>query len=47
MRRTGPRRSPLLIVLVVGNRFDPATRYQGAVAAADLPLWSRLLTLAG
>lgn len=34
-------------VLVVGNRFDPATRYQGAVAVANLLPRSRLLTLAG
>jgi pimeloyl-ACP methyl ester carboxylesterase len=34
-------------VLVVGNRFDPATRYQGAVTLADLLPRSRLLTLAG
>jgi pimeloyl-ACP methyl ester carboxylesterase len=34
-------------VLVVGNRFDPATRYQGAVTMANLLPRSRLLTLAG
>jgi pimeloyl-ACP methyl ester carboxylesterase len=34
-------------VLVVGNRFDPATPYSGAVAAADLLPGSRLLTYAG
>ncbi|HEX6678662.1 MAG TPA: alpha/beta hydrolase [Actinomycetes bacterium] len=34
-------------VLVVGNRFDPATRYQGAVTLAGLLPRSRLLTLAG
>jgi pimeloyl-ACP methyl ester carboxylesterase len=34
-------------VLVVGNRFDPATRYQGAVTVANLLPRSRLLTLAG
>ncbi len=34
-------------VLVVGNRFDPATRYQGAVTLAGLLPNSRLLTLEG
>jgi pimeloyl-ACP methyl ester carboxylesterase len=34
-------------VLVVGNRFDPATRYQGAVTASRLLPNSRLLTYAG
>jgi pimeloyl-ACP methyl ester carboxylesterase len=34
-------------VLVVGNRFDPATRYQGAVTLANLLPRSRLLTLDG
>jgi pimeloyl-ACP methyl ester carboxylesterase len=34
-------------VLVVGTRFDPATRYQGAVTVARLLPRSRLLTLAG
>jgi pimeloyl-ACP methyl ester carboxylesterase len=34
-------------VLVVGNYFDPATRYQGAVAAARLLPNSRLLSYAG
>ena len=34
-------------MLVVGNRFDPATRYQGAVTVARLLPRSRLLTLAG
>jgi hypothetical protein len=34
-------------VLVVGNRFDPATRYQGAVTLANLLPRSRLLTLHG
>jgi hypothetical protein len=34
-------------VLVIGNLFDPATRYQGAVTVADLLPRSRLLTLAG
>jgi pimeloyl-ACP methyl ester carboxylesterase len=34
-------------VLVVGNRFDPATPYQGAVTLAHLLPRSRLLTLNG
>jgi pimeloyl-ACP methyl ester carboxylesterase len=34
-------------VLVVGNFFDPATRYQGAVIASRLLPNSRLLTYAG
>ena len=34
-------------VLVVGNRFDPATPYAGAVAVAELLPSSRLLTLEG
>jgi len=34
-------------VLVVGNYFDPATRYGGAVAASQLLPRSRLLTYAG
>jgi pimeloyl-ACP methyl ester carboxylesterase len=34
-------------VLVVGNYFDPATRYQGAVKASRLLPNSRLLTYAG
>ena len=34
-------------VLVVGNYFDPATRYGGALAAAQLLPRSRLLTYAG
>ena len=34
-------------VLVVGNRFDPATRYHGAVAVSRLLPNSRLLTYAG
>jgi hypothetical protein len=34
-------------VLVVGNHFDPATRYQGAVAASQLLPNSRLLSYAG
>jgi pimeloyl-ACP methyl ester carboxylesterase len=32
-------------VLVIGNQFDPATRYQGAVTASTLPPNSRLLTV--
>jgi pimeloyl-ACP methyl ester carboxylesterase len=34
-------------VLVVGNLYDPATPYHGAVAAAELLPGSRLLTYAG
>jgi pimeloyl-ACP methyl ester carboxylesterase len=34
-------------VLVIGNQFDPATRYQGAVTAATLLPNSRLLTVHG
>jgi pimeloyl-ACP methyl ester carboxylesterase len=34
-------------VLVVGNRFDPATRYEGAVTAHNLLPNSALLTVAG
>jgi hypothetical protein len=34
-------------VLVVGNLFDPATRYQGAVTASTLLPNSRLLTVHG
>ena len=34
-------------VLVVGNQFDPATRYQGAVTASQLLQNSRLLTVHG
>lgn len=34
-------------VLVVGNRFDPATPYQGAQTVAGLLPSSRLLTIAG
>ena len=41
---TTPTANP---VLVVGNRFDPATRYQGAVTVDRLLPRSRLLTLAG
>jgi pimeloyl-ACP methyl ester carboxylesterase len=34
-------------VLIIGNQFDPATRYQGAVIAAGLLPNSRLLTVHG
>ncbi|GAA0808032.1 hydrolase [Spirilliplanes yamanashiensis] len=34
-------------VLIVGNHYDPATRYQGAVVASRLLPNSRLLTYAG
>jgi pimeloyl-ACP methyl ester carboxylesterase len=34
-------------VLVIGNLFDPATRYEGAVTVANLLPRSRLLTLHG
>jgi pimeloyl-ACP methyl ester carboxylesterase len=34
-------------VLVIGNLFDPATRYQGAVTASNLLPNSRLLTVHG
>jgi pimeloyl-ACP methyl ester carboxylesterase len=34
-------------VLIIGNNFDPATRYQGAVIAAGLLPNSRLLTVHG
>jgi hypothetical protein len=34
-------------VLVIGNLFDPATRYQGAVTASQLLPNSRLLTVHG
>ena len=34
-------------VLVIGNRFDPATRYEGAVTASTLLPNSRLLTVHG
>ena len=34
-------------VLVIGNQFDPATRYEGAVTVAGLLPNSRLLTLHG
>jgi pimeloyl-ACP methyl ester carboxylesterase len=41
---TAPTAAP---VLVVGNHFDPATPYQGAVAASQLLPGSRLLSYAG
>lgn len=41
---TAPTANP---VLVVGNRFDPATRYQGAVTVSRLLPRSRLLTYEG
>ena len=34
-------------VLVVGNQFDPATRYEGAVTVSQLLPNSRLLTVHG
>jgi hypothetical protein len=34
-------------VLVIGNQFDPATRYEGAVTASQLLPNSRLLTVHG
>jgi pimeloyl-ACP methyl ester carboxylesterase len=34
-------------VLIIGNQFDPATRYQGAVIASQLLPNSRLLTVHG
>ncbi len=34
-------------MLVVGNQFDPATRYEGAVTVAGLLPNSRLLTVHG
>ncbi len=34
-------------VLIIGNQFDPATRYQGAVIASNLLPNSRLLTVHG
>jgi pimeloyl-ACP methyl ester carboxylesterase len=47
-RYTGPWTSPTANpVLVVGNRFDPAAPYRGAVALARLLPRSRLLTLDG
>jgi pimeloyl-ACP methyl ester carboxylesterase len=47
-RYTGPwTRATANPVLVVGNRFDPATRYQGAVTLHNLLPRSALLTLEG
>jgi pimeloyl-ACP methyl ester carboxylesterase len=34
-------------ILVIGNTFDPATRYEGAVAMANLLAHARLLTVDG
>jgi len=34
-------------ILIIGNQFDPATRYQGAVTASNLLPNSRLLTVHG
>jgi pimeloyl-ACP methyl ester carboxylesterase len=47
-RFTGPfTRRTANPVLVIGNRFDPATRYEGAVKVASLLPASRLLTVQG
>jgi pimeloyl-ACP methyl ester carboxylesterase len=47
-RYTGPWTRPTANpVLIVGNRFDPASPYQGAVTLARLLPRSRLLTLDG
>ena len=47
-RYTGPfNRATSSPVLVVGNQFDPATRYEGAQTAASLLPNSRLLTVHG
>jgi pimeloyl-ACP methyl ester carboxylesterase len=47
-RYTGPfNHTTANPVLVVGNTFDPATRYQGAVTVSNLLPNSRLLTLHG
>ncbi len=47
-RYTGPfTRSTANPVLVIGNNFDPATRYQGAVTVSGLLPGSRLLTVHG
>jgi pimeloyl-ACP methyl ester carboxylesterase len=47
-RYTGPfDRATSSPVLIVGNLFDPATRYEGAVTAHDLLANSALLTLHG
>ena len=47
-RYTGPwNKATSTPILVVGNNFDPATRYEGAQTAARLLPNSRLLTYAG
>jgi hypothetical protein len=47
-RYTGPfNRATANPVLVVGTRFDPATRYEGALTVAGLLPNSTLLTLDG
>jgi pimeloyl-ACP methyl ester carboxylesterase len=47
-RYTGPfNHNTANPVLVIGNLFDPATRYQGAVIASNLLPNSRLLTVHG
>ena len=47
-RYVGPfTRSTANPVLVVGNRYDPATRYEGALAVDALLPSSRLLTVEG
>ncbi len=47
-RYTGPFTAATAApVLVVGNQFDPATRYEGAVAVSQLLPNSRLLTVHG
>jgi pimeloyl-ACP methyl ester carboxylesterase len=47
-RYTGPwNHNTANPVLVIGNLFDPATRYQGAVTASNLLPNSRLLTVHG
>jgi pimeloyl-ACP methyl ester carboxylesterase len=47
-RYAGPfNRTTAAPVLVVGNQFDPATPYQGAVTVASLLPGSRLLTVHG
>jgi pimeloyl-ACP methyl ester carboxylesterase len=47
-RYTGPwNHATANPVLVIGNQFDPATRYQGAVTASNLLPSSRLLTVHG
>src|SRR5258707_12010543 len=47
-RFTGPWNRPTSNpVLVIGNRFDPATRYQSAVALSHELARGRLLTLNG